>query len=348
MSPTVVAQSAPRTHAPGSNRPHSHWLVGPWFDLVFIANLLWPLLLLVPFREGFDGRAGVQFWQLYFITTPHRWITLLLVFGDRPRFRERRGAFLGILLAVAAICITVRSATGALTCLLAVDYVWNAWHFAAQHHGIYRIYGRLGDPGGTRGLLFEKWGLRLFLLYVILRVAGATWGHPNLESALRSADLAVLALPVLLVGQSLARKPARTPGGFVYLVSTLGLYLSLLWAVHAQRPALVLTLATASALFHAIEYLALVGWAAKQRAVRAGDELGLLGWLVPRWGVALGLYVVALGSVGWLMDRHLLEFWLLLNVIVAFLHYSYDALIWRRAKPSAATTAPAMSTGGES
>ena len=42
--------------------------------------------------------------------------------------------------------------------------------------------------------------------------------------------------------------------------------------------------------------------------------------------------MLVLGSFGWLLQKHLLEPWLLLNVIVAFLHYAYDGLIWRRGK----------------
>ena len=37
-----------------------------------------------------------------------------------------------------------------------------------------------------------------------------------------------------------------------------------------------------------------------------------------------------LGAGGWLMDQRWLEVWLTLNVIVAFLHYAYDGVIWRR------------------
>ncbi len=144
------------------------WLVGPWFDLLLVANVAWPLLLLVQWRVSFDGRAGLQFWQVYYATTPHRWVTLLIVFLDRERFSERKSAFLGIAALVTAVCVGIRLATGALTCLLAVDYLWNAWHFAAQHHGIYRIYCRLNGSMSLRAVAWEKWLLRAFLLYVIL------------------------------------------------------------------------------------------------------------------------------------------------------------------------------------
>src|SRR5688572_11790919 len=130
----------PAPTASADPAPTSGWLVGPWFDLLLIANIAWPLVLVVQFNDGFSGREGVLFWQLYFITTPHRWITLALVFLDRERLAQRRWLFLGIAAVVVAVCLGVRIATGTLTCLLTIDYLWNAWHFASQHHGIYRIY----------------------------------------------------------------------------------------------------------------------------------------------------------------------------------------------------------------
>ncbi len=321
----------------------SGWLVGPWFDLFCVANVAWPLLLLIPWDAGLGHRDSLLFWQVYFVTTPHRWITLVLVFTDRARFRERRGTFLGFAALATAVCVGVRATTGTLTCLLAVDYLWNAWHFAAQHHGVYRIYGRLGGVPPSRGLLVEKWGLRLFLLYITLRIAGTTWAQPQWEAALQQIDWFVPIIPFGLLAADLLRRPAASPGRLAYLASLSTLYLALLWAVHSGRPALVLTLATASALFHAIEYLAIVGWSVRRRYVQMGDEMGWLAWLVPRWAVALGLYLIVLGSAGWWMDQEFLETWLLLNVIVAFLHYAYDGLIWR--SPRSRKTSPSSLEG---
>jgi hypothetical protein len=215
-----------------------------------------------------------------------------------------------------------------LTCLLAIDYVWNAWHFASQHHGIYRIYGRLGGPAPAAGLALEKWAMRGFLLYVILRVASATWSDAAWEEWLRTADWVAAAVPAWLLIREATR--AGAAGRTVYLVSVLGLYSALLWAVHERRLELVLPLATASALFHAIEYLSLVSWSVRQRHASAADRMGLLAHLAPRWGIALGVFVLVLGAGGWLMDQRFLELWLFVNVVVAFLHYAYDGLIWRR------------------
>lgn len=319
------------------------WLVGPWFDLFFFANALWPLVLVVQLAGGFETRAGIEFWQVYFVTTPHRWITLPLVFLDRRRFLEQRAAFVGIFAVTCAACLAVRGWTGRLTCLLAVDYIWNAWHFASQHHGIYRIYGRLCEPQRTAGIVFEKVLMRLFLLYVILRVAGGTWSYAALELWLERLDGVVLILPAVLLFREAATFRAAHAGRLAYLVSVCGLYLALLWAAHSHRPGMVLMLSTASALFHAVEYLAIVGWQVQRRGAgdvapdRAGEvdqqpAPSLFTRLASQWSMTLALFMVILGLGAWLADRHLMEFWLTLNVMAAFLHYAYDGMIWKKPK----------------
>ena len=58
--------------------------------------------------------------------------------------------------------------------------------------------------------------------------------------------------------------------------------------------------------------------------------MGLLGTLAARWGLVLAVFVVVLGAGGWLLDHRYVELWLGINVVVAFLHYAYDAMIWHR------------------
>ena len=305
------------------------WLVGPWFDALLLANVAWPLVALVQVGDGFAGRSGLQFWQLYYVTTPHRWVTLLVVFADRDRFRRRRRAFLGVAAGVAGACLGVWLTTGALTCLLAVDYAWNAWHFAAQHHGVYRVYARAADPPDPTGAAAETWGLRLFLLYTTLRLATATWPDAP-DEWFAPADWVAAAVPVGLVARELARTGPGARGRTLYLLSVCALYGALLWAVHARRPGLALSLATASALFHATEYLALVSWSVRRRRAADAGGMGLLGVLAARWGLVLAVVVVGLGAGGWLLDHRHVELWLGVNVAVAFLHYAYDAMIWHR------------------
>lgn len=306
------------------------WIVSPWFDILFLVNAIWPLFFLAAYAaDGFEGHAGIQFWQIYFVTTPHRWITLLIVFLDRDRLRERPAIFVGLAVVVVGGCLATQLTTGALTCLLTIDYIWNAWHFAAQHHGIYRLYGRLTQTSASKWLGLEKFSMRLFLLYVIVRVAGGTWSTPSLEQWLHRCDWVILVIPAALFAADVLRSPDAAWGRRAYLLSVCTLYVSLLWAVHTVRPKAVLALTTASALFHATEYLALVSWSVRQRDQHRGPQLGWLHWFANRWSLALLVYVSVLGIGGWFIEQQWLEIWLILNLMAAFLHYAYDGLIWR-------------------
>ncbi len=323
------------------------WITGRAYDAFFIANILWPVMLLLQFAPGFEGRSGVQFWQLYFVTTPHRWITLLVVLIDRERFQERRMAFIGLALVIVLICLSVRITTGTLTCLLAADYTWNAWHFAAQHHGVFRIYSRIGSPptlSSAWQISLEKWLIRGFLLYVIFRTAVAASAPGSIETWLSHADWCSLAVPGWLVARELTTLNARAAGRSLYLISCMSLYVSLLWAVHTHRPEMVLSLATASAWFHASEYLAVISWYTRRQEAASGEQNGILRWVAPRWGLMLLMFAVVLGSCSWLLDRDLPDLWLLVNVIVAFLHYSYDGMIWKNRRTAGPQSAPPRNT----
>jgi len=303
--------------------------VGPWFDLLLVANIAWPLVLLTQWGDGLAGRDGLQFWQIYYVTTPHRWITILIVLLDRSRVGNRQLLFIAIAAAVVAVCATVQITTGTLTCLLAIDYVWNAWHFAAQHHGIYRIYERRRHGQQAPQGVAEKILLRGFLLYVILRVATATWYDlGSLGAALQAADWLAMLLPVGLVAKNLALGARGSRGQTLYLISVSTLFAALLFAVHFRQPQLILSLTLASALFHAVEYLTLVSWSTCRAKRTKTSEL--LAYLLPRWLLVLGVFLLVLGSAGYFLDQHWLRPWLFCNVVVAFLHYSYDGLIWSR------------------
>jgi hypothetical protein len=84
----------------------------------------------------------------------------------------------------------------------------------------------------------------------------------------------------------------------------------------------------------------------QKRHGTAGDRMGLLGYLAPRWAIALTIFVLVLGAGGWLMDQRWLQYWLLLNVIAAFLHYAYDGLIWRSRPTARTATIPASAAAG--
>ena len=181
--------------------PTDGWIVSPAYDLLFIANLGW-LLLLLP---GMSGRSEtiVDFWQVYFLTVPHRWITLILVVldPDRRGDQARRLAMIGV--AALVLVVGIWLGTEALTCLAVIDFLWNAWHFAAQHAGVLRMYSRTVGGGSE---LLERHGLRLFITYAALRTAGWATGWleagPTTMSWLRTVDLSVLVIPVLLIASA--------------------------------------------------------------------------------------------------------------------------------------------------
>ncbi|HAW30801.1 MAG TPA: hypothetical protein DCY03_22225, partial [Planctomycetaceae bacterium] len=107
-------------------------------------------------------------------------------------------------------------------------------------------------------------------------------------------------------------------------------------AVAAQNPMMLLVLTTASALFHSIEYLAIVNWSVDRTRKSGQSTTQLFKKLMPRWGLILAVFVVILGMGAWLMESHLLELWLTANLIMAFLHYAYDGFLWKSRRPARA------------
>jgi hypothetical protein len=373
MATALEAAPRPTTALPAAPRPVQPWLLGPWLDLFFLANLGWPVIVLAAVCSArgadWDSNGVVQalvFWQLYFLSTPHRWITLSLVFLDEERFRERPKAFFGLglffILAVTAVVL----GTGTTLLLVAVDYFWNAWHFAAQHSGIARIYARTARPENQGRGTWEKVLLRAFILFVIFR-AGAmacapncTPNHPaeqpslarhaapflfGVDAATLQGGLAVfvgqselwldavmLALPLLLVLAEVSRFRPSAWGRLAYLGSVTAAYGTLLIAVHFHLLLLTLAVALAVALFHATEYLAVVSWAVQRK--HAKSRHGAFAYLAPRWALALLTFIVVLALSAWMMDRHFQNQWAVVTIAVSFLHYAYDGMIWKARRPA--------------
>jgi hypothetical protein len=317
------------------------WLVSPRFDLLFLANLAWPVLL-VPGLVADDRAGPVPFAQLYFLTTPHRWITLFLVAADPERRGGRTWLFAGILALVAAAIVTLQLSSDALICLVMVDFAWNAWHFGAQHAGIARIYAR---KAGLAYSGFEKNALRVFVPYVLLRVP--EWTTSGLSSSVvRGADLAMLCVPVVLVVRSLTRDRLSATGKQAYVMSVCVLYACMLAARSFGWYAIQAPLFLAAAVFHATEYLAIVSIYARGRAARGPS--GAFQSMARTWGLVLGTFVLVVGSADVILSRIAFEMAAALNLGAAFLHYAYDGLIWKLRQPATARSfgAPETTTAG--
>jgi hypothetical protein len=318
----------------------SGWVVSPWFDILFLANLGWVFLLLPGLGDP-EGMLPVSFLQIYFLTTPHRWITLFLVVSDPDRREGRTKLFIALGLAVGLGVLAVRSATGTFLCLLAIDYLWNGWHFASQHAGILRMYTRKVG-GGVR--LLELHGLRLFVFYTVLRTAGWSTGWLETAPAWRvvcaGVDLVLLALPLTLLLTSVRPFAQYIPKA-TYLGSVCLLYSLLLLGLHFDWKETVIALTTASSLFHAVEYLAIVTHYALRR--RTIGSKGAFRVMARNWFRVLSLYLIALGVLAATVEAKTVpDWWIGLNVGIAFLHYAYDGIIWKLRRPA---TAQALGVG---
>jgi hypothetical protein len=85
-----------------TNEPaKSPWIHSPLFDILFIANVSWVLLLIPAIIH--TGSGTVDFWQVYYLVMPHRWMTLFLVATDRDRRDNHGRLLLSIVLGLAVI-----------------------------------------------------------------------------------------------------------------------------------------------------------------------------------------------------------------------------------------------------
>ncbi|GIW78745.1 MAG: hypothetical protein KatS3mg105_0552 [Gemmatales bacterium] len=345
---------------PASGRPAKAWLMNPWCDLFFLANCAWPVIVLAVYLAGkgssFHVNLSIAF--LYFLSTPHRYITLALVFLDRDRFIEQPRTFVGIAMVVCLVVACFWLSLTTIALLLAIDYVWNSWHFAAQHSGISRIYGRSSRPDIVTNGMVEKVVLRTFILYAIFRLASIPvhklygsevdagiwlrWLQDVMASA-QMLDLPMLALPVFLLVRELVNFRPSMVGRLAYLLSICGAYSALLVAVHIHNmhssspewTNLVAGIAMAISIIHSVEYLAIVSWAVKKR--HGNRESGLFAYLVPRWTTALVIFVCTLGLSATLLTLHFFHTFAMVTIIASWLHYAYDGIIWkapRRPQPA--------------
>jgi hypothetical protein len=49
--------------------------------------------------------------------------------------------------------------------------------------------------------------------------------------------------------------------------------------------------------------------------------------------MAMVIYLAALGLGGVIADARLQSVWIFLNLVVSFLHYGYDGMIWKQPRP---------------
>lgn len=312
------------------------FIVSRSFDLLAICNLWWIAALIAVVVGGME-HGRLEFWQLYFLTVPHRWLTLLLVATDKDRRENRKGLFLAIAILAAVIVFGVQLHTGSVVCLLLVDYVWNAWHFGAQHYGVLRIYSR---RAGIRDEFCGKVLLRTVVMYTVLRLVPWSTGWAERSTVatwlIHSFDIAALLLCIIaffvesmnyLRHRTADSSPDLRLTRLTYLCSVFSMYMFLLLGIMWQWNACVNVLAVAAAAFHATEYLAIVTYYAKR--VQISDSRSPFQQLANRWGAFLMLYISLLGGLSWIAETRLADLWLGINLWAAFVHYAFDGMIWK-------------------
>jgi len=317
----------------------SGWLVSPAFDVLFFCNLP-AIFLLLPFQDT----NPLEFCQIHFLTMPHRWLTLAALAMDRDR-RDglSRAALAGIAVFFGSLTLAVLGLTGDLTCLLVLDYLWNGWHFASQHSGILAIYSKRCRD--TTRMRMERLVTRAFVFYVIIRTAGWSTGwienYPQATRSLAAIDGTVLFLAACLVARILFTRPLPLAKA-CYATSVMLTYSLLLLGLILDSKWLIGSMAVASALFHATEYMAFFSYYAwRRREIGRNDAFQAM---ARNWTTFLAIFCILLGTASALLQQgaSISRRWLALNVWVAFLHYSYDGLIWKLRKPA---TASALGVG---
>jgi hypothetical protein len=341
--PAAGYSQAPALPAAAPTAASRGWLLGPWTDLLFISNVSWPLVaLFAAIWSDTQAYRAFGFMLAYFIIMPHRWLTLPVVFCDRQRIAQRPVAFYAVLLAVLLLCSTIQLSMSSLALLVAIDYLWNAWHFAAQHAGIARMYGRLSQPQDAGSGTWEKLLLRTFFLYVLLRVTGQfvpPKSFPWLEwvrdvmPSFSPLDFTMLLLPLGVLAADARRWGIASRGRGVYLASLTLLYGTLLVAIHFQQSAVIFGCAIAITLVHSTEYLTIVTWAVPRNRGLASTRI--FAQIIPRWTTMLLGFMAFFAVTSWILqqsyvDRRWLGFWVWVNLTVSLLHYAYDGMIWKR------------------
>jgi len=320
------------------------WLFGPWADMFLVANIAWPLLVLLA-RWGNPLVDGpLTFVQVYFLSTPHRWITLALVFFDREKFKQQPGRFIGVGVSLVLLGLVLAAVGGywpkavnSLVPLMMLDFIWNAWHFAAQHAGISRIYARhssIQQP--DKEVEFEKSAIRLLVLWVFFRLAMYRGQHqpefsafslPTVMPFLDWFDPFAVAGIAVVLGKELFRRPFAH-GRVLYLGNMTVLYVLQLVAIRLQAGTWMTALFLGGAVFHAVEYLAIVSWSVRKKTT------GIWRHLAPRLGVSMLVFMAVLMISNYLLARQSFYVWSLITLLVSLLHYGYDGMIWK-SRPAA-------------
>jgi hypothetical protein len=276
----------------------------------------------------------------------HQPLTLLLVYGDRHQFTQRRRLF--ILAPLAAVLLIGVAVELNLWVIVPIAAIWQTFHTLQQRYGLLRIYARKADHGDQRldrAILFVPFLAAIALVAVlpITQRQAARFGSQldsNEIGLLTTARPVLTALLVPLAITTIAilfryvqqERTTTNPAKWSYLGSMLLLTASLPIDPTAGLIAIIAS--------HAIEYGIVVMRTLRSR-YKSPERTSLLAKLAGstprRWTL-----LVAFLAAFWLLDNHLRDVlpwhaYLIALYTIGLLHFVYDAVIWKVRRPAVAT-----------
>lgn len=342
--PSTVVETSPVLQPPAlparaDRAGPKRWIVGPVADLACVINVFWLVYAGAQYLAFTGESPQLTVILMHFLVLPHRFITLGLVFLDRDQFSRRPKTFLGLPVLFLALAFASRGVSQSVAgvdsfvCLAAIDYAWNAYHFSAQHYGMTRIYGKKGT--GVNRPRLERWILVCGITYVILRVTHWAAGVQTLTAVLPWVDvLAGAAFATLILLEVVQGVPSLPK--LLYLASISALYGGILISMHFLSSKAMAAAVAATGFFHSMEYLSIVTFYVKSKSRSGSWGAKLLSSAAGRWAVVLPGYMALMG-LGTAFLKDIEPFWYIVLITpVSFLHYSYDAIIWKLRKPQVA------------
>lgn len=316
--------------------PDRTWIQAPTEDLSCF-SLGW-LLILFPLLVAPSLTPAVILIVLLF-NYVHRHYTFVLVYGEPEEFSKHKQAYLLLPLAAGAVTFLAVH-LDAFRLLLTLSVLWTMFHSVAQKYGIARVYSRKAGYGAgwvDKGLIYAWFYVAFFGVaeqqrgalaeytagQVILHYVAPYLGWMTAASYV--ALLAALGFTALYLRQELAQGERISLAKNVYMLSTLALFALFFYSLAIGY--------IVFAFSHALEYIAFVNlFVAQKYRKRPGLTSFLARAVRNQWATssAFAGLVIGLSLIARAYDENAFAVYI---VGSSFLHFIYDAMIWKVRRP---------------
>jgi hypothetical protein len=116
-------------------------------------------------------------------------------------------------------------------------------------------------------------------------------------------------------------------GKYFHLASVCLHYGSMVVFCHFDMAIWAMAVSMTNGVFHAVEYFAVVTWSINPRANKEGAWHGAA--LFRHWASTLLVFILTVATLGLVITSGHALAWILINTLVAYLHYAYDGIIWK-------------------